>query len=178
MTRPSSDVSSGDLRATVTDDDPAVRAADSDAALAVTAAAGSIPDAAEPGDPATAEPDPLIGETVGRYRVLARLGAGGMGVVYRAHDPVLDRTVALKVLPPLEASRRAVLEARRRREAQALARLDHHNVLAVYDVGIAHASLFVAMQFVDGTTLDQAIAAQHLAPRRSRSDEHTSELQS
>ena len=119
-------------------------------------------------DAATADEtagDPLIGTTVGRYRVLARLGAGGMGVVYRAHDPVLDRTVALKVLPPLDESRRAMLEARLRREAQALARLDHHNVLAVYDVGIARASLFVAMQFVDGTTLDQAIAAQHLPPR-------------
>jgi len=183
----------GDLRATVTDDDTPVRAADSDAAFAPTAAAGSIADAAPDGtsqrtvqlrrsgrasatarsdratsaDPATTdEPDPLIGATVGRYHVLAQLGAGGMGVVYRARDPVLDRTVALKVLPPLDESRRAGLEARLRREAQALARLDHHNVLAVYDVGIAHASLFVAMQFVDGTTLDQAIAAHHLPPRR------------
>src|SRR5207302_4692121 len=107
----------------------------------------------------------LIGTTVGRYRVLAWLGAGGMGVVYRAHDPVLDRTVALKVLPPLGEPRRAVLERRLRREAQALARLDHPNVIAVYDVGIAHASLFVAMQFVDGTTLDHAIAEPALPAR-------------
>src|SRR5262249_37517435 len=132
------------------------------------AAATVRSDRAAGSDPAAApvEPDPLVGATVGRYRVLAQLGAGGMRVGYRAHDPVLDRTVALKVRPRLEESRRSGLEARLRREAQALARLDHHNVLAVYDVGIAQASLFVAMQFVDGTTLDQAIAAQHLPPRR------------
>jgi serine/threonine-protein kinase len=158
----------GDLRPTVTDEastDPTARTVE----LRGTGRAAAATVRSEPldaGEPALGDADHLIGATIGRYRVLAQLGAGGMGVVYRAHDPVLDRTVALKVLPPLDESRRAVLEARLRREAQALARLDHHNVLAVYDVGIAHASLFVAMQFVDGTTLEHAIAAQHLPARR------------
>ena len=174
-------------RTTLTDDDTAThgpperRAASgagdaSDVALAATAV-GSLPGMGAGDASAAAGPgagpgagiegdDALIGTTVGRYRVLARLGAGGMGVVYRALDPVLDRTVALKVLPPLDEPRRTVLESRLRREAQALARLDHPNALAVYDVGIARASLFVAMQFVDGTTLDHAIAEPALPPRR------------
>src|SRR5437868_5748688 len=83
--------------------------------------------------PPSAAPD-LVGSTLDRYRVLARLGAGGMGVVYAALDPALDRRVALKVLPPLAAHRGLHLEARLRREAQALARLDHPNVVRVYDV--------------------------------------------
>src|SRR5262249_50343777 len=137
------------------------------AATAVGSASGApvartSADAAAP----AADPDPWIGTTVGRYQVADRLGAGGMGGGYRAQDPGLDRTVALKVLPPPDEPRRAVLETRLRREAQALARLDHPNVLAVYDVGIARASLFVAMQFVDGTTLDHAIAEQTLPPRQ------------
>ena len=110
--------------------------------------------------------DALIGTSIGRYRVIARVGAGGMGVVYRALDPALDRTVALKVLPPLDEVRRGQLEERLRREAQALARLNHENVVAVYDVGIAETSLFVAMQFVDGTTLDDHLAANRLSPRK------------
>ncbi|MGN6109983.1 MAG: protein kinase domain-containing protein, partial [Kofleriaceae bacterium] len=127
---------------------------ESDPALAVT-------DAAVPH-----EGDSLIGTSVGRYRVLARVGAGGMGVVYRALDPALDRTVALKVLPPLDEARRGPLEERLRREAQALARLDHENVVAVFDVGLAEASLFVAMQFVDGATLDEHLAQHPARPRR------------
>jgi serine/threonine protein kinase len=90
-----------------------------------------------------------------------------MGVVYRALDPALDRTVALKILPPIDEARRTPLEHRLRREAQALARLDHDNVLAVHDVGIASASLFVAMQFVDGTTLDLQLRDAALPPHRA-----------
>ncbi|MCE9580708.1 MAG: tetratricopeptide repeat protein [Deltaproteobacteria bacterium] len=129
---------------------------------ATTPADGAL-DATAPG--ARGGSDDLIGTSVGRYRVLARIGAGGMGVVYRAFDPALDRTVALKVLPPLRESQRTNLEERLRREAQALARLDHPNVVAVYDVGVAAASLFVAMQFVDGTTLDQYVAQHPQSPR-------------
>jgi serine/threonine-protein kinase len=95
----------------------------------------------------------LVGKSLDRYRVQARLGAGGMGVVYAALDPALDRKVALKVLPPMAQGREAHLEARLRREAQALARLDHPNVVRVYDVGVAEHSVFVAMQLVEGTTL-------------------------
>src|SRR5262249_60741222 len=93
------------------------------------------------------------GEAIDRYQVVGRLGAGGMGVVYAALDPALDRKVALKVLPPLAAGRGAHLEGRLRREAQALARLDHPNVVRVYDVGVAADSVFVAMQLVGGATL-------------------------
>ncbi len=113
--------------------------------------------AAHVGASATASED-WVGRTIGRYRIERRLGAGGMGVVWAAHDPALDRKVALKVLPPLDAERRAHLEVRLRREAQALARLDHPNVVAVYDVGVAAESVYVAMQLVDGTTLDRHLA--------------------
>jgi tetratricopeptide (TPR) repeat protein len=116
---------------------------------------------------ADAAGDAVVGTSIGRYRVIARVGAGAMGVVYRAIDPALDRTVALKLLPPLDEARRTHLEERLRREAQALARLDHENVVAVYDVGFAEQSLFVAMQFVDGTTLDEHLRAHPMRPRRA-----------
>src|SRR6185503_7339341 len=74
---------------------------------------------------------------------------------------------ALKVLPPLEETKRAHLEERLRREAQALARLDHQNGVAVYDVVLAETSLFVAMQFVDGTTLDEHLRAHPMRPKRA-----------
>jgi serine/threonine-protein kinase len=99
----------------------------------------------------------LVGKSIDRYRVLSQLGAGGMGVVYAALDPALDRKVALKVLPPLSHDREQHLEARLRREAQALARLDHPNVVRVYDVGVAEHSVFVAMQLVEGTTLAELL---------------------
>jgi tetratricopeptide (TPR) repeat protein len=111
---------------------------------------------------ATASAD-LTGTTLGRYRVLGRLGEGGMGVVYAAVDPALDRKVALKVLPQsmgddaASADARSRLELRLRREAQALAKLEHPNVVGVFDVGIAEATVFVAMQLIDGTTLDDYI---------------------
>ena len=108
--------------------------------------------------------DDWIGRTIGRYRVERQLGAGGMGVVWSALDPALDRKVALKVLPPLDAERRAHLEVRLRREAQALARLDHPNVVAVYDVGVAAESVFIAMQLVEGTTLDRHLASAQPPP--------------
>ena len=75
------------------------------------------------------------GATVGRYVVLDRLGAGGMGVVYAAYDPELDRKVALKLLRAGAPSAASAGRARLLREAQALARLSHPNVVAVYDVG-------------------------------------------
>src|SRR5690349_15522171 len=101
---------------------------------------GGIPSdpvgAVDPTEPADGDDRrSLVGALVDRYRVLAKIGAGGMGVVYAALDPALDRKVALKVLPPVAGHRGAHLEARLRREAQALARLDHPNVVRVYDVG-------------------------------------------
>ncbi|HVE82771.1 MAG TPA: serine/threonine-protein kinase [Myxococcales bacterium] len=95
------------------------------------------------------------GDTLGRFVVLGRQGSGGMGVVYAAYDPELDRKVALKILrsdaerSPLAAE----LRTRLLREAQAMARLSHPNVIPVYDVGTFGAQVFLAMEFVDGTTL-------------------------
>jgi tetratricopeptide (TPR) repeat protein/predicted Ser/Thr protein kinase len=90
------------------------------------------------------------GTHVGRYVVLERVGAGGMGSVYAAYDPQLDRRVALKLLHagPRPQSRERLLA-----EAQAMARLHHPNVVVVHDVGVADGAAFVAMEYVDGQTL-------------------------
>ena len=91
-------------------------------------------------------------ERVGRYRVEAELGRGGMGVVYRAHDPELDRTVAIKVV---HQRRHASLRARERllREARTLAQLSHPNVVEVFEVGEHAGQVFIAMEFVAGRSL-------------------------
>ncbi len=115
--------------------------------------------------PPESEVDALVGERLDRYRVEARRGAGGMGVVYTAYDPALDRRVALKVLPVIEEHRREHFEQRLRREAQALARLAHPNVVAVYDVGVAEQSVFVAMQLVDGVSADVWLESAARTPR-------------
>ncbi len=101
----------------------------------------------------TTAPEELTpGDAVGRYMILSRLGAGAMGVVYAAYDPELDRKVALKLLHPRGGSS---LDSRIRlmREAKALARLSHPNVVAVHDVGTFADRVFLAMEFVDGKTL-------------------------
>ncbi len=95
------------------------------------------------------------GASVARYVVLARLGAGGMGEVYKAYDPHLDRAVALKVI------RRGGTGQNERmvREARALAQLSHPNVIAVHDVGMVNGSVYLAMEFVPGPTLRHWLAA-------------------
>ncbi|EDM77871.1 serine/threonine kinase family protein [Plesiocystis pacifica SIR-1] len=97
------------------------------------------------------------GELVDRYVILDRVGAGAMGVVYAAYDPELDRRVALKLLLPAKAEGTGAAQARARllREAQALAKLTHPNVVAVYDVGTVGERVWVAMQFVHGQTLSE-----------------------
>jgi predicted Ser/Thr protein kinase len=114
----------------------------------------------EPAHPAApATPDaavPRLPSHIGRYLVLEVLGTGGMGVVYAAYDPELDRKVALKVMDPesdvVRVSRR---QDYLRREAQALARLAHPNIVAIHDVGVVGGRVFVAMEFVAGRTLRQ-----------------------
>ncbi len=92
----------------------------------------------------------------GRYRVVGELGRGGMGVVYRAHDPELDREVAVKHIQlPVDASRelRVELEKRFRREAKAAARIRHPGVVAIHDVGVTDSGLYLVMELVEGESL-------------------------
>jgi serine/threonine protein kinase len=100
------------------------------------------------------------GTSIGRYVLIDELGAGGMGVVYVAYDPELDRRVAIKLLRP---SLLGEGRPRLMREAQAIARIAHPNVVAVYDVGELDGSVFVAMEYVEGQTLGKWLRAK---PRR------------
>jgi serine/threonine protein kinase len=95
------------------------------------------------------------GATVGRYMILNRVGEGGMGVVYAAYDPELERTVAIKLLRAVDNKFGSAEEqqARLLREAQAMAKISHTNVISVFDVGTFADGVFVAMEFVDGQTL-------------------------
>ncbi|MBX7083018.1 MAG: serine/threonine protein kinase, partial [Nannocystaceae bacterium] len=112
-------------------------------------------DEAEPTQRSARGVAPQPGQRFDRYLLLRALGHGGMGVVFLAHDPRLDRHVALKLLHEQahEHELRADARARLLREARALARLAHPNVVPVFDVGVAHDRAFVAMEYVDGCTL-------------------------
>jgi tetratricopeptide (TPR) repeat protein len=105
------------------------------------------------GPSAPAPSDLKRGATVGRYVILDPLGAGGMGVVYKAYDPDLDRTVALKLMNLSNDPHAVRHRERLLREAQALAKLSHPNVIAVYDVGEFGELVFIATEYVDGQTL-------------------------
>jgi eukaryotic-like serine/threonine-protein kinase len=94
----------------------------------------------------------------GRYRIEANIGAGGMAVVYRGFDPVLNRTVAIKVLNPQFATDASFVD-RFRREAQAAARLNHPNIVGVYDHGADDGTQYIVMEFIEGRTLAAALSA-------------------
>ena len=98
----------------------------------------------------------LPGARLGAYELVAQLGAGGMGEVYRARDTRLDRDVAIKVLPPHLAMDEAA-RGRFEREAKAIAALSHPNILAVYDVGTADGVAYVVMELLEGETLRQRL---------------------
>jgi serine/threonine protein kinase len=102
------------------------------------------------------------GATIGRYVVLGLVGRGGMGEVYAAYDPELDRKVAVKLLrvKPGAGVSQAEGRARTLREAQAIARLSHPNVVVVYDVGTFRDKVFIAMEFVDGNTATYWVESQ------------------
>ena len=103
----------------------------------------------------------MIAESIAHYRIIKKLGAGGMGEVYLALDTKLDRKVAIKVLQP-DSLAEENLKKRLLREAQATAKLDHSNICAVYDVNEANSLTFIVMQYIEGETLAEKMERQPL----------------
>ena len=113
--------------------------------------------------PVSAKPSSPVGGRLARYRILGKLGAGGMGEVYRARDEQLDRDVAVKVLPASTFDD-PTARARLVREAKAAAALNHPNICTVYEVGEADGQAYIAMELVEGRTLRATLAEGALAP--------------
>jgi serine/threonine-protein kinase len=112
------------------------------------------------GNQATAQ-DMLVGQELGHYRITEKIGSGGMGEVFRAHDQHLDRDVAIKVLPPGTLSDESARK-RLRKEAQALSKLNHPNVATIYDFDTQRGVDFLVMEYIPGVTLSEKVGARPL----------------
>ena len=119
--------------------------------------------------PDNATKNPIrISERIGKYEILGHIASGGIGVVYLARDVDLDRQVALKILPA-ETAKQPVTLMRFQREAKAAAKLSHENIVAIFDVGEANGTHFIALEYVDGTDLQMYITRKcRLDPEEAR----------